>query len=76
MLKGSMIAAAVAVSTVVALLAMPGSTKPEPALHKMTSTDRAGNGQWDAYSVSDYYRGEYDSPRLKLAEPHKAEHHS
>jgi hypothetical protein len=61
MLKESMIAAAAAVSALVALLAMPESSKTEPAL--------PDNGERDAYSVSDYYRGEYDWPRLKLAEP-------
>ncbi|WP_425905309.1 hypothetical protein [Nitrobacter sp. TKz-YC02] len=61
MLKGSMIAAVAAVSALVVLLAMPGSSKTEAAL--------PDNGERDAYSVSDYYGGEYDWPRLKLAEP-------
>lgn len=70
MLRSSMIAAAtLAVSATVAFVAVPTISKSKPAVSEMTSTDRADDRNWDAYSVADYYGGEYDWPRLKLADP-------
>ena len=58
-MKGTMIAAAAAVSATVAF----------PAISETTDTDRVENVYWDTYSVSDYYGGKYEWPRLKLGEP-------
>jgi hypothetical protein len=68
MSKGSMIAAAaLALAAIAAFVAAPAPSRPGPDHHEAISPDR--NSQWDTYSVSDYYGGEYDWPRLKLAEP-------
>jgi hypothetical protein len=64
-----MAAAAIAVSSTVAFLATPGTPKPEAGISEAASAGRADASYWDAYSVSDYYAGEYDWPRLQLAEP-------
>jgi hypothetical protein len=66
-----MAAAAIAVSSTVAFLATPGTPKPGIGTAEAPSAGLADAdaSYWDAYSVSDYYGGEYDWPRLKLAEP-------
>jgi hypothetical protein len=61
-----MMAATIAVCSTVAFLAARGTSKPEA---EAVSVGLADARYWDAYSVSDYYGGEYDWPRLKLAEP-------
>lgn len=58
-MKGTMIAAAAAFSATVAF----------PAISETTDAGRVDNVHWDSYSVSDYYGGEYEWPRLKLVEP-------
>ena len=56
-------AAALAVSAIAALVAMPAVSKSKPAI------STSGGPDWHAYSVSDYYGSEYDWPRLKGADP-------
>jgi hypothetical protein len=70
MIKGSTIAAAaVAVSAIATFVAIPRTLRSIPASPEAVSTDRGASPDWSAYSVSDYYGGEYDWPRLKLADP-------
>jgi hypothetical protein len=70
MFRSSMIVSAVlAVSATAAFVSVPAILKSEPAIPEATSADQSQGRNWDAYSVADYYGGEYDWPRLKLADP-------
>jgi hypothetical protein len=53
-------AAAVAVSAIVAFVALPRTLTSKPANPDAASAARAASRDWRAYSVSDYYGGGYD----------------
>ncbi|OPH82375.1 hypothetical protein [Nitrobacter vulgaris] len=71
MSKGSMFAAAAVAALVLAAIAafVTALVPSRGGLERRAATSPDRNRQWDTYSVSDYYRGEYDWPGLKLGDP-------